>query len=1008
MDTKLMFKYLRKLPGKWFLPIIALVWLLGVGMRWYTTKTCIILTLVIIALWLIYILLKWLQARTRGPEVDTDKIPGFEERLLAAIKMAKRSPWYLSIGPQKCGKTSLLMKSDLNFPYIDSLQEESLKQKIEGTKNCDIFFTKGQVIFDTTGRYVELGSENQARPEWFALLSLLKKHRKERPIEGLIVAVNVDRILRNEEDVIKKEANFIRNRVSDIMSRLGMMFPVYVIFTKCDLIYGFRPFFKGLGTDNRMQVWGATLRRDQQEEPEAAFKSECKKLLEALMERRMHELASVEKQDRSAVYVFPLEFDAACQKLAHFITALFPRTPDEKPTFRGFYFTSATQEEEAPIDFVIQRVARSFSLRPPSLSATSTDADQAKSYFIRDVFNDVIFPDKGLDKPTGAAEKRRMYVRLGFCVAAALLFAFLATMFTVSYFRSKRLMADAQTQAISVRGITSDTTLEEREERFDKLREPIVRLERASLFNLPWKGRRNDVADAARRLYLSDRYQSDDKWQHKLTRKIEVPVKVYIKSDAGQLEWLEDVNVKAVVNNKVLSMKTNKEGSATLKAKVEDGRVLVVFSIDRDVGGYEVEQEQIYTVQPGETVIGQPVRFAFSKTGRVVIVTCLDQDNKPLAGVPVSIIEQTEESKNHGPEISNEQGVSRFTLDAPEGTVAHIYYGDSPANYGTEEFDKVKMEPGESRYPVTRQLRRKIQIVAMAFIGAEGDPNRQMKAGVSIFVDRTKLGTTDANGQWTGSGDNVPTTQNLRVDPPAKNIKITETVSGIHEIELEYEPAAVAVTTPGDTIPKPPPEKYLQIVDDSGQAIPNLEAWLYVKAESAELFNKAKENDQMEFSSDGKQFRLVRLSGSFDRDGRLKLPKEVEGHQFLLCHPDYWPQKVGWNQIEQQVRMVSIRQTPPVKYDKAHKDGAMSYFNKGREGHMNRKWEEVIPSYQKAIRLEPTKLYYYHLVWAYNDSGQQEAARREFRRGNDLNLPESDVYVKELKNRLQNMLYPGN
>ena len=164
----------------------------------------------------------------------------------------------------------------------------------------------------------------------------------------------------------------------------------------------------------------------------------------------------------------------------------------------------------------------------------------------------------------------------------------------------------------------------------------------------------------------------------------------------------------------------------------------------------------------------------------------------------------------------------------------------------------------------------------------------------------------------------------------------------------------------------------------------------------------------MEFSSDSKQFRLVRLSGSFDRDGRLKLPKEVEEHQFLLCHPDYWPQKVDWNQIEQQVRMVSIRQTPPVEYDKAHKDGALSYFNKGREGHMNRKWEEVIPAYQKAIRLAPTKLYYYHLVWAYNDSGQQEAARRDFRRGNDLNLPESDVYVQELRNRLQNMLYPGN
>ena len=55
MNTKLMFRYLRKLPGKWFLPIIALVWVLGMGLRWYSIKTCVILTLVIIALWLTYL-----------------------------------------------------------------------------------------------------------------------------------------------------------------------------------------------------------------------------------------------------------------------------------------------------------------------------------------------------------------------------------------------------------------------------------------------------------------------------------------------------------------------------------------------------------------------------------------------------------------------------------------------------------------------------------------------------------------------------------------------------------------------------------------------------------------------------------------------------------------------------------------------------------------------------------------------------------------------------------------
>jgi type VI secretion system protein ImpL len=42
----------------------------------------------------------------------------------------------------------------------------------------------------------------------------------------------------------------------------GIRFPIYVLFTKADLIAGFIEFFNDLGQEERAQVWGMTLPMD--------------------------------------------------------------------------------------------------------------------------------------------------------------------------------------------------------------------------------------------------------------------------------------------------------------------------------------------------------------------------------------------------------------------------------------------------------------------------------------------------------------------------------------------------------------------------------------------------------------------------------------------------------------------------------------------------------------------------------------------------------------------------
>ena len=48
----------------------------------------------------------------------------------------------------------------------------------------------------------------------------------------------------------------------ELHDELGVRLPVYVLFTKADLIAGFVEFFDNLGKEEREQVWGVTFPLD--------------------------------------------------------------------------------------------------------------------------------------------------------------------------------------------------------------------------------------------------------------------------------------------------------------------------------------------------------------------------------------------------------------------------------------------------------------------------------------------------------------------------------------------------------------------------------------------------------------------------------------------------------------------------------------------------------------------------------------------------------------------------
>src|SRR5262245_47210426 len=104
-------------------------------------------------------------------------------------------PWFLIIGESGSGKTEAIRRSNLDFPT-------SLNDFLQGTGstiNINWWFTNHKVVLDTAGNLVfpEVGSDSAASPKWQEFLKLLNKHRRQCPINGLVLVLSVDSLIRD-------------------------------------------------------------------------------------------------------------------------------------------------------------------------------------------------------------------------------------------------------------------------------------------------------------------------------------------------------------------------------------------------------------------------------------------------------------------------------------------------------------------------------------------------------------------------------------------------------------------------------------------------------------------------------------------------------------------------------------------------------------------------------------------------------------------------------------------
>lgn len=350
-------------------------------------------------------------------------------------------PWYIIIGPPGSGKTTALVTSDLDFPLQDKDGKRSISG-VGGTRNCDWWFTDEAVLIDTAGRYTTQDSHKVAdNAAWDGFLELLRKYRPRRPINGAILTISLLDLMILSDEEKRQLAATLRARLDELMEKLQVRFPIYLMFTKVDMVNGFREFFDEFGREQRDQVWGYTLSEQDYQHRTGIAKDKPKDLINfdsienefGKISRRLYDRLlpglqnERESRRRIAVFNFPAEFESLMPAVMTFTKALFKESRFSlQPYLRGIYVTSGTQDG-TPIDRMLTSVSEDFGFNRERDRVAGV---QGKSYFINKLFRSVIFPEAELVGSNRRYEKRLAYARMGLAGLGIVLLAALGLHWT--------------------------------------------------------------------------------------------------------------------------------------------------------------------------------------------------------------------------------------------------------------------------------------------------------------------------------------------------------------------------------------------------------------------------------------------------------------------------------------------------------------------------------------------------------------------------------------------------
>ncbi|MDR2323874.1 MAG: type VI secretion system membrane subunit TssM [Acidovorax sp.] len=492
-------RQLQRFGRQWALALLLLglalllgaIWWLGPQWSWGTYQplaslTARVLTTVVL---LVLPLLAWaLHLRRRAMRLEAEKHNAQEQKIdlcLRYVQAQERDldhslatlqsnfkgrnalyqlPWYLVLGQENSGKTSLVNRSGQSFSLTGELKAGSRRMQEDPDKIYSIDWWMGEdaVLIDPPGELISqprIGENKDAqaadasksgkeptphtlRPAlqsrlaglpqdlharlWDSFVGWLGRNRSRRPLNGVVLMVSLVTLVNQTPSDRKALAALLRARLAELSRQLGTRPPLYVVLSKFDLLEGFETLFSRLGKSAREEIFGFSFSLESVQHYDAWLEELGKHyddFLARLNERMFDAMADVpELAQREALYSLTRQLSGLRPVLLGFLGDVLSSDRYVTPALpRGVFFSSVYQQGVLNNAFIAKASHTYELLEPVNFMHPS---GRALVYFSQQLFQRVIYPESGLvgDNPKVLAEKKRaLALRFGVASVASVL-----------------------------------------------------------------------------------------------------------------------------------------------------------------------------------------------------------------------------------------------------------------------------------------------------------------------------------------------------------------------------------------------------------------------------------------------------------------------------------------------------------------------------------------------------------------------------------------------------------
>ncbi|MFG6139153.1 type VI secretion system membrane subunit TssM [Halomonas sp. B23F22_10] len=326
-------------------------------------------------------------------------------------------PWYLVMGVENAGKTSLINRSGQNFALTHVMKASG--QGKRSRLGFDWWIGDKAVLIDPDGELLTQGALQGGEPAelesrlWDHFVDWLERHRSRRPLDGVVLVLDLARLSDAEVAVRKAYASLLRARLRELMERHGSRLPVYVTFSKMDLLHGFDDFFRHYSRAARRAPLGFTFSAASLDKP-GLWEEEFAEAYDGMLERLNQTLPTLlaecrDRDEREAVFRFVRQLAGLRDVLLGFIgEALSSDRFSTAAMVRGAYFTSVYQQgvpEDPFVDAAARRYGMSDGVQPAHRATSSA------LFFTEELFDRIIYPESGLAGDNARAARRRHRLR---------------------------------------------------------------------------------------------------------------------------------------------------------------------------------------------------------------------------------------------------------------------------------------------------------------------------------------------------------------------------------------------------------------------------------------------------------------------------------------------------------------------------------------------------------------------------------------------------------------------